>query len=406
LGVSQGSSVALSADGNIAIEGGPFDNVQVAGNPADGAAWVFTRRNGVWTQQGSKLVGTGFVGTGGNGGAEQGWSVALSGEGTAIVGGPDDNDNTGAAWVFVQPGLQVNSTSNIVAVGNPGGPFAPSSFQYQLSATTGSINYLISGFPNWLTPSLTSGTASSGTTVTFSVNATANTLSVGTYTATITFANSDTGQGTQTRTATLSVQPPALLVAPTTGITTSGTHGGPFSPSSFQYMLSANYGSAGYSIINLPSWLTVSPSSGTVTTSMTTITFRLNSTSADKLTPNTYVSNINFNNTSTGQGNTSQVATLTVNPKPYKLTLDASPPADGTVSGGGQIAEGSSTTVTATPKSGRTLVDWTENGKLVSTSSSYMFTMPSANVTLVAHFKWDTSKSEATERAQCSDTSI
>jgi len=56
-------------------------------------------------------------------------------------------------------------TTNIVAVGNPGGPFAPSSFQYQLSAIVGSINYSISGVPNWLTPSSTSGTASTGTTV-------------------------------------------------------------------------------------------------------------------------------------------------------------------------------------------------------------------------------------------------
>jgi hypothetical protein len=57
----------------------------------------------VWTQQGGKLVGTGGVVT-----PEQGWSVALSADGnTAIVGGYYDNDGTGAAWVFVQPSLQV-----------------------------------------------------------------------------------------------------------------------------------------------------------------------------------------------------------------------------------------------------------------------------------------------------------
>ncbi len=52
----QGHSVALSADGNTAIVGGPDDNSDA------GAAWVFTRSDGVWTQQGSKLVGTGAVG--------------------------------------------------------------------------------------------------------------------------------------------------------------------------------------------------------------------------------------------------------------------------------------------------------------------------------------------------------
>jgi hypothetical protein len=87
---SQGQSVALSADGNTAIVGGVFDNSQV------GAAWVFVRSNVVWTQQGSKLVGTGAIGI-----SDQGISVALSGDGnTAIVGGWTDNSGVGAAWVL------------------------------------------------------------------------------------------------------------------------------------------------------------------------------------------------------------------------------------------------------------------------------------------------------------------
>src|SRR5215472_7989508 len=95
---SQGWSVALSGDGNTAIVGGREDD------SGTGAAWVFTPSGGVWAQQGSKLVGTGAVGN-----ANQGTSVALSGDGnTAIVGGPDDNFGTnsgaGAAWVFTQSG--------------------------------------------------------------------------------------------------------------------------------------------------------------------------------------------------------------------------------------------------------------------------------------------------------------
>jgi hypothetical protein len=86
----QGNSVALSADGNNAIVGGRQDNSGL------GAAWVFTRSGGVWTQYGSKLVGTGAVAT-----AYQGWSIALSGDAsTAILGGLGDNANAGAAWVF------------------------------------------------------------------------------------------------------------------------------------------------------------------------------------------------------------------------------------------------------------------------------------------------------------------
>src|SRR6516162_5835882 len=60
----QGRSVSLSSDGNTALVGGSHDE-----NGA-GAAWVFTRSDGVWTQQGGKLVGTGTIGA-----AEQGSSV-------------------------------------------------------------------------------------------------------------------------------------------------------------------------------------------------------------------------------------------------------------------------------------------------------------------------------------------
>ncbi len=108
----QGVSVALSADGNTAIIGGVADNSNV------GAAWVFVRNGDVWNQQGSKLVGTGAIGN-----ASQGHSVALSGDGnTAVVGGPQDNAYTGAAWVYsrngtvwAQQGSKLVGTS---AVGN------------------------------------------------------------------------------------------------------------------------------------------------------------------------------------------------------------------------------------------------------------------------------------------------
>jgi hypothetical protein len=91
---SQGQSIALSADGNTAIVGGSGDNSGV------GAAWVWTRSSGIWTQQGSKLVGTGAVGA-----AYQGAAVALSSDGnTAVVGGYTDNSFAGAAWVWTRSG--------------------------------------------------------------------------------------------------------------------------------------------------------------------------------------------------------------------------------------------------------------------------------------------------------------
>jgi len=105
--VEQGNSVALSADGNAAIVGGPHDDND------RGAAWVFTRSNGVWTQQGGKLFGTGAIAC-----PQQGVSVRLSADGnTAIVGGPGDDSTTGAAWVFVRPPAPHISAGGVVSGG-------------------------------------------------------------------------------------------------------------------------------------------------------------------------------------------------------------------------------------------------------------------------------------------------
>ena len=108
----QGISVALSADGNTAIVGGHLDNSSA------GAAWVFTRSGGVWTQQGNKLVGSGAVGA-----AQQGISVALSPDSnTAIVGGHLDNSSAGAAWVFTRSGgVWTQQGNKLVGTGAVGG---------------------------------------------------------------------------------------------------------------------------------------------------------------------------------------------------------------------------------------------------------------------------------------------
>ena len=134
-----GYSVALSADGNTALIGGPgacalgniagkgvsvtapatcgCPNTEIANpqppilpNPCGlntpgyvtkgvGAAWVFTRSGSTWSQ-GSKLTGTDETGTG-----QFGFSAALSADGnTALIGGNLDNGTVGAAWMFTRSG--------------------------------------------------------------------------------------------------------------------------------------------------------------------------------------------------------------------------------------------------------------------------------------------------------------
>ena len=107
----QGTSVSVSADGNTAIVGGFFDNSN------QGAAWVYTRSGGVWTQQGAKLVGTGNTGAAG-----QGYSVSVSADGnTALVGGHNDNGLQGSAWVYTRSGgVWTQQGAKLVGTGNTG----------------------------------------------------------------------------------------------------------------------------------------------------------------------------------------------------------------------------------------------------------------------------------------------
>jgi hypothetical protein len=125
---NQGFSVAISKEGNTLALGGPGDASNV------GAAWVFTRSGVVWTQQGSKLVGSGYVGS-----PQIGTSLAFTEDGnTLVIGGVNDN-TLGAIWIFKRSSgvwsqfgsklftsqfgfgysVAINYNGNIIAVGTP-----------------------------------------------------------------------------------------------------------------------------------------------------------------------------------------------------------------------------------------------------------------------------------------------
>ena len=88
-----GESVALSADGRTLLVGGT--------SGAAGAAWVFARQQGRWTQQGTRLTAdlpsvTTF-----------GTTVALSGDGgTALIGTWEPDAGVRADWVFRRSGAR------------------------------------------------------------------------------------------------------------------------------------------------------------------------------------------------------------------------------------------------------------------------------------------------------------
>ena len=129
---SFGVGVALSADGNTAIVGAPTD-ASLAG-----AAWIFTRSGSAWTQQGPKLTGAGEVGTG-----QFGVSVSLSGGGaTALVGAPNDDHLAGAARVFVRTaGVWSRQGDKLVGAGAAGAE----SFGYDVSLSGNGDTAVIGG---------------------------------------------------------------------------------------------------------------------------------------------------------------------------------------------------------------------------------------------------------------------
>ncbi len=95
-----GLSVAVSGD--TAVIGAPFMNTQA------GAAYVFVRHGANWSQQAKLTAGDAAPVD------DFGYSVALSGD-TAVVGAPQKNDNSGAAYVFVRHGANWSQQAKLTA---------------------------------------------------------------------------------------------------------------------------------------------------------------------------------------------------------------------------------------------------------------------------------------------------
>ena len=101
-------------------------------------------------------------------------------------------------------------------------------------------------------------------------------------------------------------------------------------------------------------------------------------------TENGNVVSTNANYTFTVTGNRTLVANFTQ--QQFTITATADPTVGGTVTGGGTYTYGQSCTLTATPATGYTFVNWTKNGVQVSTNTTYTFTV-TESATYVAHFQ-------------------
>lgn len=115
-----GASVALAADGQTVLVGGPRDSNRA------GAAWVFVSSGGSFAQQGAKLTGA-REGKPAEEYEEFGSAVALSGDGeTAAIGASRQHKGLGRVWVFTRTELGWGSDPEEIkdeAEENKGGHF-------------------------------------------------------------------------------------------------------------------------------------------------------------------------------------------------------------------------------------------------------------------------------------------
>lgn len=142
--------------------------------------------------------------------------------------------------------------------------------------------------------------------------------------------------------------------------------------------------------------LSLSPAAAGITTGAGS--FAQGSVTPATATPNTGFTFTNWTNNGivastspsyqvTMAGNMTLIANFApVTPGKFAVNLSSIPVAGGTTSGSGSFNAGSSVIVTASPNSGYTFINWTDNGVVASVSSSYQFNLV-ANRTLVANFK-------------------
>ena len=266
--------------------------------------------------------------------------------------------NFGAA---TPPQLSIAPASGLTAAGPVGGPFTPVSQTYTLSNSGGAtLSWTAGKTATWLTLSATAGTLApnSNATVTVSINANANSLAANSYSDTVSFTNATNGAGNDTRSVSLTVTNGGaqLTVTPSSGLTSSGPVGGPFSPISQTYTLS-NAGGAtlSWTAGHTATWLTLSATTGTLAPgSNTTVTASI-SGNANSLAAGTYSDTVLFTNVTNGTGNTTRSVSLTVNGAALSVS-----PATGLTSSGPQGGPFSPISQTYTlSNSGGDVLSWT-----------------------------------------------
>ena len=177
--------------------------------------------------------------------------------------------------------IQITPVGGFAASGPLGGPFTGASANFTLyNAGSSNLTWTLSNLPSWLSFTPPSGVLTPGQTTNVSVilAPAASSLPIGSYSASVSFADLTTGIG-QPRKFTLQVLQP-LAVLPGKGFTAVSAYGGSFDVTSENFVLT-NLGSTSlkWSVVHTPSWLNVAPISGSLAAGGSTpLTASLNAT--------------------------------------------------------------------------------------------------------------------------------
>lgn len=152
------------------------------------------------------------------------WSGDATGSTNPVNLVMNGNRSVTANFVALPGSLGVSPAGALSSTGVPGGPFSPSSAVYTLQNTGNSpIDWSASATQGWVDLSSAGGSLAPGasTTVTVSINNTAASLGLGSYSDTVTFSNLTNGNGNSTRAVNLTIVQASSNIAPLATVTAS-----------------------------------------------------------------------------------------------------------------------------------------------------------------------------------------
>jgi subtilisin family serine protease len=206
-----------------------------------------------------------------------------------LTDGRGDTSRAVLLAVVPVPGvLTVSPAEGMTSSGTSGGPFSPHTQTYTLSNSgETAIDWTAGKTVDWLSLSATAGNLDPGASidVAVSLNAAADELAVGSHGDTVSFTNLSDGHGDTSRAVLLTIEPAAGMLGLVTAsaFQSSGFTGGPFEPDEAVYDLVNDGGSSiDWLATNVPDWLEVSPSSGTLAPGdQVSITLRIGTVAGD-----------------------------------------------------------------------------------------------------------------------------